>query len=131
MYEKEQPWGARKVRGEGRGGSASWVNSDRTLSLALEYQMTSVAVFFPRAYSTSYDILPVSDFSCTLMWSRFLKMKVSGSLNLSSRHIVRRNCHQQYTACGRARAKDKSSYNTLCFMDARNALLEQYIYHYM
>ena len=45
------------------------------------------------------------DFACILVWSKFLKMNVSGSPNL----FLRRTEHQQCKLCGREKVKFKST----------------------
>ena len=69
--------------------------------------MMSVAMFFPHAYRTSYDILLEFQLFIVIhsQLEKISQMAVSGLLNLSSRQILRRKWPQQYTSCDRGRVK--------------------------
>ena len=67
---------------------------------------TSVAKCFRRDNRMLHGILlePRWDFSCFLIWNKFLKMNVSGSTSISSkRFFFRGNWHQQDVFVGRER----------------------------
>ena len=60
-----------------------------------------------------------SDFTDILLWSRFLTANVSGSLNLSSRRIVRRTWHQQDTSLWQGKG---FNFKTHCYKELAAAI---------